>query len=516
METVKICISAPGTLPTFFSKSHEGVILKENGHVFSSTYLMELIIAGPINNVDIKFLREICTTNDRQTSISVVEVLDLSYATLVPGEGWYYSTRDKYDKQNHHKIKSRIITGYMFYRLTLRKLILPIDVIKIESYAFKFASISTIVFPDSLKTLEQESLYGCTVEEISINAEDVLQKSLYGCHSLNKIIIGKEVKHINGAFGRNKRLKIFELAEENENFRIQNNSLLNKNETQLVLFIQQEECTQYIIPEGIERICGGAFQGDAYLTNIVMPESLRYIGSSAFAMTKVEELHIPTEVISISEEAFPASIKHIYFYSSIPPTMKVSIWYLKNATIFVPKECGKQYKQKWNMLASIIQEADYDAQTRKPRKEIKNRAFYKALVSELREMGSMNIVHHMVVFLQGRFEGETFLSVWSKNLYYIKWMVRLGTIADIDKSVFSHLLTHYPVKAKAIRNLITLLMVSQFKRAEALQEAERIRKEYMEYMAEIKRYKEEQIEVEDANRAFEEMMDEYDAWGNID
>jgi hypothetical protein len=38
----------------------------------------------------------------------------------------------------------------------------------------------------------------------------------------------------------------------------------------------------------------------------------------------------------------------------------------------------------------------------------------------------------------------------------------------------------------------------------------------MEYMAEIKRYKEEQMEVEDANRAFEEMMDEYDAWGNID
>jgi hypothetical protein len=128
----------------------------------------------------------------------------------------------------------------------------------------------------------------------------------------------------------------------------------------------------------------------------------------------------------------------------------------------------------------------------------------------------MNIVHHTAVFLQGRFEGETFLSVWSKNLYYIKWMVRLGTITDIDKSVFSHLLKYYPVKARAIRNLITLLRVSQFKRAKAQQEAERIRKEYMEYMAEIERYREEQMEAAEANRAFEEMMDEYDAWGNID
>lgn len=359
-------------------------------------------------------------------------------------------------------------------------------------------------------------MYACRIETISINVETILQKSFCACKFLNKIIIGENVKHLNAAFGYNKGLKSVELSSDNKNFKLIDNCLINSKGTQLVLYIQQAECTKLIIPSGIERVCGGAIQGESYLTEIILPQTLRYIGFDAFAMTNIQELHIPAEVVSISDRAFPKTIERLYFYSEMPPTMNVDVWFLRNASIFVPKGCVNQYKQKWEKYSPIIKEAEYEFHKLKPRKEIKNRAFYRALVCEIKEMSSIEIINHAIIFNQGRFEGCSFLAIWSKNLYYIKWMVRLGAIIDIKNDVFCFLFKHYPLKSKAIKNLKALLTVSQIKRAKTEEEAEKLKQQYLEYMFEIVDWKMEQDALEESNRLFEEMMNEYEAWGNID
>lgn len=518
MKTVRIFLSNPGTLANYFTKKDKEVIFNENGFSFSASNPMDLIIEGELNNTDIEFIRDLCIIDRRSNkNCSFVENLDLSKVTFVSdNEGSYFTTRDPYGRLCSYATMNHVITSYMFARLSIQNFILPQDITTIEHHAFDRASIKTIVFPDSLKLLQQSSIEACKIENITINAETILQKSFCGCGFLNKITLGEKVKHINAAFGYNRGLKQIEIAENNKNFKKIDNCLVNAKGTQLILFIQEEHQTAISIPEGIERVCGGAFQGEPHLTEIILPNTLKYIGSSAFYLTKISEIHIPAEVVSISDHAFPNSIERLYFYSPIPPTMHINVWYFRNTTIFIPKGCKELYQQKWKQYVGILHEADYEAHTTKPKKEIKNRAFYKELVSELKGMTSITITHPSMFFTQGRFEGCTFLSVWSKNLYYIKWMIRVGTISDIDNTVFNYLLAHYPVKAKAIRYLITLLHVSQFKRAKAQEENERIRNEYMEYMAEIAAWKAEQAEIEEANRAFEEMMNEYDAWGNID
>lgn len=154
--------------------------------------------------------------------------------------------------------------------------------------------------------------------------------------------------------------------------------------------------------------------------------------------------------------------------------------------------------------------------TEPPKKEVKNRAFYKKLVSEIKEMPTIEIIHHNDNLPHGRFAGERFINVWRSNLYYIKWMIRLGAITLITDEVFIYLMTNYPMKRPAINNLKGLLTVSQIKRVRKAEEEKRLKAEYFEFMAQQERDRIEEDCIKEANRLFEEMMSEYEAWGNLD
>jgi hypothetical protein len=43
-----------------------------------------------------------------------------------------------------------------------------------------------------------------------------------------------------------------------------------------------------------------------------------------------------------------------------------------------------------------------------------------------------------------------------------------------------------------------------------------LKEEYLSFIAEQNAYREEQELIKEANRQFEEMMNEYEAWGNLD
>ena len=516
MKSINVCISNPGTLSDYFTQADNAMIFKEGGISFSDSDPIDLAIEGPLDNEDIKFFRRLCGGGEslREEHKRYVETLDLSGATFVAGNGCFFTTRGDFHTARY-AAQPRIVTGFMFAKLEIKKVVLPRDIITIESNAFFHSTIPTILFPETIQLLEQESLCKCRIETLSINAETILQKSFNFCRRLREIRIGEKVKHINGAFGYNQGLMKIEVAPGNKSFKMQDKCLLNSEGTQFLLYAQETGQTKLIIPEGIERVCGGAIQGEASLTEIALPASLRYIGANAFSMTLIEELHIPAEVISISGSAFPESLRRLYFHSAVPPEIKNEKYYSLTA-IYVPRGCTEPFKQVFKKHADIIREADYDAQARKPRKEVKNRAFYRELVRELREMTPIEITRQTHVFEQGRFEGKEFLSVWKKDLYYVKWALRVGAIVDISDDVFAYLLKHYPVKRPAINNLMALLTVCKVKRAQKAEEEEELKKEWLNYIEEQRRYEDERYNIELANKLFNEMMDDYEAWGNLD
>lgn len=89
--------------------------------------------------------------------------------------------------------------------------------------------------------------------------------------------------------------------------------------------MQHENTMRLVVPAGVKRICGAAFQGKQILKEIVLPDSLQYIGSGAFCCTSIEEIHIPSNVSLISGHFMPRTLKNIYFHSPTPPDMKGKI-----------------------------------------------------------------------------------------------------------------------------------------------------------------------------------------------
>ena len=522
MKTTKIEILHPGTLHSYFKKDDKTIQCRNV--VLLEEEPIELQIEGRINSSDIIFLRGLYggETGFKKGGTGYVKVLNLKNVTFEFDNTSYFTTRSDFGVATHGT-RPKTVTSYMFAALKgVEKIILPADIKKIERDAFYDCSARVVVIPDCTETLETNSFERSRIESINVNAVTIKNGSFENCNHLKNITFGKNVNHINGAFDFHRLLESIEFSPDNKNFRIVDGCVLNAKKTHLVLYVQQEDVVRLVIPKGIERICGAAFQGKQVLKDIVLPDSLQYIGSGAFCCTSIEEIHIPSNVTIISGQFLPRTLKSIYFHSPTPPDMKGKNMFLPQIlahddfVIFIPKGCMKSYLEKFERYKNFVQEADYEPQDRTPKKEVKNRAFYKKLASEIREMYAIEIAHHYDVFPQGRFAGERFINVWKSNLYYIKWMIRIGAITNITDEVFDYLLFNYPMKRPAINNLKGLLTISQIKRARKAEEEKLLKEEYLKFIAEQEQYRLEQDDIEDANRQFEEMMNEYEAWGNID
>lgn len=523
METIKIKTLHSGVLHTYFKI--EDKTIRCGNIVLSKEEPVELQIEGRINSSDIIFLRGLCGGEigfSRRKS-GYVKVLNLENIVFDFDNTPYFKTRSDYRTGAAYGTKSETITSYMFAALSgIEEIILPLDIKTIEKRAFYDCSARVVVIPNCTQTLEANAFERSRIESIRVNAITIKNGCFESCYHLKNIAFGKDVKYINGAFDFHSELESVEISPENKNFRIADGCVLNAKGTHLVLYVQHESIMRLVVPDGVERICGAAFQGKQILKEIALPDSLQYIGSGAFGCTSIEKIHIPSNVTIISGQFLPRTTESIYFHSPTPPELKGESIFTRQVlfnpdfVIFVPKGCMKPYQEKFEKYKECVCEADYEPQDRTQKKEVKNRAFYKKLVSEIREIPTIEIAHYYDVFPQGRFAGEQFINVWKSNLYYVKWMIRLGVITNITDEMFDYLLVNYPMKRPAINNLKGLLTITQIKRARKAEDEERLKSEYIKFIAEQEQYRMEEDDIKEANRQFEEMMNEYEAWGNID
>ena len=72
------------------------------------------------------------------------------------------------------------------------------------------------------------------------------------------------------------------------------------------------------------------------------------------------------------------------------------------------------------------------------------------------------------------------------------------------------------MKHPAINNLKALLTVFQIKNAQKEKDQQRIKQEYEEFLAEQNSYRFNNDELIQAMKDFEDLMNDYDAWFNID
>lgn len=205
----------------------------------------------------------------------------------------------------------------------------------IKDSAFKdIDSLTDIALPISLEEIGTCAFSGCkNLEEVVM--PDTLKKigllAFFHCTCLENIFIPESVNYIDkSAFHGANQLKGIYCSPKNKFFSSADGVLFSKDFKELLIYPEGKKESHYSIPRGTEAIGEEAFSGSEYLKSILLSnsvkeikrcafdgcreleevtfnEGLERIGRWAFRYSEIKNLHIPSTLSLIEEEAFFSS-----------------------------------------------------------------------------------------------------------------------------------------------------------------------------------------------------------------
>ncbi len=348
-------------------------LLNENGADLAET----IIITGPIDESDFNALWECATKGNMRT-------LDLSRCQIkdktVPDYALYHTVQ--FD------------TGY---RLPIKKIMLPDDVVRIGKAAFALMRLEEINIPSSLRELGSTAFgYNYKLDcEINIpeGVEEIKYQTFISCINLRrapklpsslKVISehafyqtpfdgiefneGLEVIK-DGAFAGcgisradlpNSLTEIRPMAFQSC-FNLEYVHLSDKlEEIAMGLFHSCIMLKEVRIPDGVKKIADSAFYGCENLSEITFPESLEDIGFDAFLGCNVEKIILPSNLKILGKDAFSSNrmLQHVTCMATVPPSVPDGDAFVglpANATLFVPAESLESYRaaECWHNFNNI-------------------------------------------------------------------------------------------------------------------------------------------------------------------
>lgn len=238
------------------------------------------------------------------------------------------------------------IEDYAFENTKLKHVKLPLNLESIGMATFyDCKQLKNIDFPDNLKKIEADAFHGCeSLKFIDLSKVDITigDCAFYGCKSLNDVNISD-----NSIFGTDVFGFCFGIKKP-----------IYTSSTFVYLPIESEG--DFIVPEGIKTISGGAFNGCYLITSIILPQSLLKIEEYAFACClSLQSLIINSHVKFIGRCAINncPSLCKIICYAETPPHTEMlydqnnffqieSIFSRpKNIILYIPSNSIEQYKQ---------------------------------------------------------------------------------------------------------------------------------------------------------------------------
>ncbi len=199
--------------------------------------------------------------------------------------------------------------------------------------------LTEVEVPDCVTTIQGQTFQGCISLKsvrLSNNLRKIVTTTFNGCIGLKKINIpdsvvelkdntfhdsplstlhiGKGLAAVNteafykgeynfdGQRTGNRSIWNVSIDPENPNLKAEGSCILSANGQQLLAALGA--LNSYVVPEGVETIAEGAFAGLLSLTDIVLPTSLREIGSHAFASTNLRSVSFEENLKKIGDYAF--------------------------------------------------------------------------------------------------------------------------------------------------------------------------------------------------------------------
>ena len=181
------------------------------------------------------------------------------------------------------------VEGEKYYKsnLSIPKSLMGYTVTSIGSSAFEYCdSLTSVTIPDSVTSIGSYAFRDCD--------------------SLTSITIPDSVTSIGDcAFEYCYSLTSITVDENNQDYKSIDGNLYSKDESYLIQYAIGKQDTDFVIPEGVTRICSSAFEYCDSLAFITIPDSVVSIGWYAFYNCDgLTSIFIPDSVTSVGGFAF--------------------------------------------------------------------------------------------------------------------------------------------------------------------------------------------------------------------
>lgn len=164
-----------------------------------------------------------------------------------------------------------------------------------DSAFYGCTGLINIKFPESLISIEESAFEDCTeLTEIKLpeSITSIGERAFNGCTGLTNIKLPENLISIGmNAFEFCTKLTEITVDKNNPVFCSVDGVMFDKAMTTLIMFPAGKK-GKYSIPDGIIRICSGAFNSCEKLTGISFPQSLLYIDSFRFDCEQLTEITV--------------------------------------------------------------------------------------------------------------------------------------------------------------------------------------------------------------------------------
>ena len=259
---------------------------------------------------------------DKEQIENVTDAQGIKYTLKQADDGsFYYSVTGHADELNAEIVipadlggcPVRNIEGWSFRNCSnLTSVTIPDGVTTIGDAAFAGSGLTSVIIPNSVTTIGPSAFYECRNLASVVLSEQLTaieNATFYSCSSLSSITIPKSVTSIDvTAFQGYINLKdvtVFVLDYSE----FCNNHIVERFGCTIHLLDSEEnEITEYIIPNDVTAIGNSAFANCKDLTLVTIPNSIKSIGERAFqGCSSLSSINIPKGVTSIGDATFAST-----------------------------------------------------------------------------------------------------------------------------------------------------------------------------------------------------------------
>jgi len=136
--------------------------------------------------------------------------------------------------------------------------------------------------------------------------QSIDKDAFYGCRYIISITIPETISDIDYRVFNYmlSDLKAINVAPGNEHYTSVDGILFTRGMSKIVKYPGQHDGTSYIIPSSVLSIENSSFSHCSYLSEIVLPDNLEYIGDNAFENCSFKEIVLPGNLKQIGNGAF--------------------------------------------------------------------------------------------------------------------------------------------------------------------------------------------------------------------